>query len=112
MQNSDYPLLDPNVNKSNTPVVEDGHDHISASINSEDDIPRTESFHYQVDVGGSGFRAQVTSYRWLIFTFFIFDLLVLSAISLSFSPISTDLASAYNVSIITVNFCAICFTAT
>jgi hypothetical protein len=58
------------------------------------------------------FVPKTTPRRWLIIFFYLWNLMIMSAMSLSFSPISVPLMYAYDVSQLEVNGCCMCFTVT
>ena len=52
-------------------------------------------------------KYEVTSYRWLVLAFFAGCLMNTSVVTISLSPISSQVADAYGVSDITVNMCSV-----
>jgi len=60
----------------------------------------------------TGFIPKVTWYRWLVFGLYVLNLLILSGESLSFSPISRQLARAYDKPLLVINMASIVFTIT
>jgi hypothetical protein len=58
------------------------------------------------------FVPQVTWYRWLILALFIVNLMVMSGESLSFSPVSVQIAQAFGVDVLYIIMCSVIFTLT
>lgn len=66
--------------------------------------------------GTNSYRAtfvpQTTWFRWVVFGFFLINILVLSGESLSFSPVSVEIAQAFGVEVLYINMASIIFTIT
>ena len=58
------------------------------------------------------FVPQTTWYRWLVLAFFIVNLMVMSGESLSFSPVSVQIAQAFEVDVLYIIMCSVIFTLT
>lgn len=74
--------------------------------------PRVLTEQQQKDLFKANFVPVVTWYRWFIFAFFLLNILTLSGASLSFSPVSEQIATAFGVDVLVVNMCSIVFTIT
>jgi len=67
-------------------------------------------------MGTSSYRAsfvpQTTWFRWVVFGFYLVNILVLSGESLSFSPVSVQIAQSFGVDVLYINMASIVFTIT